>query len=128
MEKRKLKSADKIIMKDMAFFGYHGVLKEERALGQKFIVSIELSLSLKEAGKTDDISKTVSYAEVYDMVKKIVENVKFMLLEALAENISTMILKNFQMISEVSVEIKKPEAPIPGIFNYMAVKIDRSRD
>ena len=128
MEKRKLKNLDKIIMKDMAFFGYHGVLEEERALGQKFIVTIELSLSLKEAGKTDDISKTVSYAEVYDMVKKIVENVKFMLLEALAENISAMILKDFQIVSEVSVEIKKPEAPVPGIFNYMAVKINRSRD
>ena len=128
MEKRELKKLDKIIMKDMAFFGYHGVLEEERALGQKFIVTIELSLSLKEAGKTDDISKTVSYAEVYDMVKKIVENVKFMLLEALAENISAMILKDFQIVSEVSVEIKKPEAPVPGIFNYMAVKINRSRD
>ena len=128
MEKRKLEILDKIIMKDMAFFGYHGVLKEERALGQKFIVTIELSLSLKEAGKTDDISKTVSYAEVYDLVKKIVENVKFMLMEALSENISAMILKDFQMVSEVSVEIKKPEAPVPGIFNYMAVKINRSRD
>ena len=128
MEKRKLKSTDKIIMKDMAFFGYHGVMKEERALGQKFIVSIELSLSLKEAGKTDDINKTVSYAEVYDKVKKLVENVKFMLLEALSENIALIILKDFQMVSEVSVEIKKPEAPIPGIFNYMAVKINRSRD
>ena len=128
MEKRKLKSTDKIIMKDMAFFGYHGVMKEERALGQKFIVSIELSLSLKEAGKTDDINKTVSYAEVYDLVKKLVENVKFMLLEALSENIALIILKDFQMVSEVSVEIKKPEAPIPGIFNYMAVKINRSRD
>ena len=128
MEKRKLKITDKIIMKDMAFFGYHGVMKEERTLGQKFIVSIELSLSLKEAGKTDDISKTVSYAEVYDKVKELVENVKFMLLEALSENIAAIILKDFQMVSEVSVEIKKPEAPIPGIFNYMAVKINRSRD
>ena len=128
MEKRELKKLDKIIMKDMAFFGYHGVMKEERALGQKFIVSIELSLCLKEAGKTDDINKTVSYAEVYDLVKKLVENVKFMLLEALSENIASIILKDFQMVSEVSVEIKKPEAPIPGIFNYMAVKINRSRD
>lgn len=128
MEKRELKNTDKIIMKDMAFFAYHGVMKEERALGQKFIVSIELSLSLKEAGKTDDISKTVSYAEVYDLVKELVENVKFMLLEALSENIASIILKDFQMVSEVSVEIKKPEAPIPGIFDYMAVKINRSRD
>jgi len=128
MGKEGLNQYDKIIMKDMAFFGYHGVMKEESVLGQKFFITVKLYLSTKEAGLTDDLTKTISYAEVYDRIKKQVEIKRYQLLEALSENIAMEILKDFSMIKGVTVEVKKPEAPVPGLFEYMAVKITRMRD
>ncbi len=42
----------------MAFDGYHGLLKEERVLGQKFFIDIEIETSTKEAGLNYDFTKT----------------------------------------------------------------------
>lgn len=128
MGKGKLKKLDRIIMKDMAFFGYHGVMAEESVLGQKFFISAELFLDLKAAGETDDLNKTISYAEVYNRIKNIVENKRYQLLEALSENIAAEIIKDFSLVEGVTIEVKKPEAPVPGIFDYMAVKITRTRE
>ncbi|MFZ5942691.1 MAG: dihydroneopterin aldolase [Bacillota bacterium] len=58
---------DKIIMKNMVIFGYHGLLQEENILGQRFCVDIEMSLDLRKVGTTDCANDTVSYAEVYKM-------------------------------------------------------------
>ena len=119
---------DKIIMKNMAFFGYHGVLPEENTLGQKFIISVELLLSLRRAGESDEVADTVNYGEAFEIIKEIVENRTFKLLEALGENIAAVLLVSYKEVDEVIVEIKKPEAPVKGIFDYFGVEIRRSRN
>ena len=119
---------DKILLKNMAFFGTHGVLQEEKVLGQKFFIDIELNIDLKPAGKTDDLTQTVSYAEVYDIVKNHAENKCYDLLEALGENICNSILKEYVDISEVIIEIIKPEAPVKAIFDFMGVSLKSNRD
>lgn len=118
---------DKIIIKNMAFYGYHGVLSEENILGQKFFVDIEINKSLKEAGITDDLTKSVSYAEIYERVERIARGKSYKLIEALAESVAEDILNNFDIIG-IKVRIKKPEAPIPGHFDYVGVEIERSKN
>lgn len=122
-----LDNLDKIIMKDLQFYGYHGVMEEEKALGQPFTVNIEMFASLKNAGVTDSIEETVHYGHVYEDIKAIVENKRYQLLEALAEAMAERILDVYPRVNEVKVEIQKPKAPINGIFAYMAVQIHRKR-
>ena len=119
---------DKILMNNLGFYGYHGVLKEEAALGQKFFIDMELYLDTREAGQTDDMNKSVSYADVYELVKEIVENKRFNLLEALAENIAEEVLNKFDLLKGIMVRVKKPEAPVPGIYDYFGVEIKRAKD
>ena len=118
---------DKIIMKGLIFYGYHGALKEEKELGQRFIVDAKLYIDLKKAGKTDDLDHTVNYKDIYEMIKKIVENEQYNLLEALAERICGDILNSFDAIQRIDVKIKKPETPVAGIFDHFAVQIERGR-
>lgn len=119
---------DKILMNHLAFYGFHGVLEEEKSLGQKFFVDIELLVDLSQAGKTDRVENTVSYADVYDDVKYFVESARYNLIEALGENICNMLLAKYPQIHEAMVRIKKPEAPIRGIFDYVGVEIRRGRN
>lgn len=119
---------DKIILSNLGFYGYHGVLEAEKVLGQKFFIDMELYLETKEAGQTDDMNKSVSYADVYNLVKDITENKRFDLIEALAENIACEVLNKFSLIQSLMVRVKKPEAPVSGIFDYFAVEIRRDRD
>ncbi|GAB6100202.1 dihydroneopterin aldolase [Halanaerocella petrolearia] len=118
---------DKIILDGLSFYGYHGALEEENKLGQKFIIDLELKCDLKQAGSSDNLKESVNYAQVYQLVADICQNQQYKLLEALAENIAQSILENYSLVEEVLVKVKKPEAPIKGIFNYVAVEIERSR-
>ncbi|MGI6226438.1 MAG: dihydroneopterin aldolase [Peptococcales bacterium] len=119
---------DKILLKNLSFYGFHGVLAEEKTLGQKFFVDVELQLDLKKAGLTDNVVDTVSYADIYQLVKEQVTTKNYNLLEALAENIAGKILTHYEKVKEVVVIIKKPEAPVQGIFDYFSIEIRRKRN
>lgn len=119
---------DKIILSNLGFYGYHGVLEEEKKLGQKFFIDVELFIYTKEAGKNDDLTKSVSYADVYEVIKYITENKTFDLIEALAENISQVVLDKFKLVNSIMVRVKKPEAPVNGIYDYFGVEIRRDRN
>ncbi|SHF49989.1 dihydroneopterin aldolase [Desulforamulus putei DSM 12395] len=118
---------DKIILKGMRFYGYHGVLPEEQRLGQQFEVDLELLTDLKPAGESDDLVRSVSYADVFDTVEQVITGPPCRLLEAVAENISRRVLQQYPAVQEVKVAVKKPGAPIRGNFCYMAVEISRRR-
>lgn len=96
---------DKIYIRDLEFIGYHGVFEEEKKLGQKFYLSLELSTNLREAN--DDITKTTHYGEVAETVKKVFFQKKYDLIETLAEDIAREVLLSFPLIKEVKLEIKK---------------------
>lgn len=117
-------STDKIFLSGMQFYGRHGVFPEEKAMGQKFIIDLELSLDLKNAGLTDDLAATPNYADVYAIVKNITTKKSFNLIEALAEAIALDILASYK-VEQVIVRVKKPQAPISGIFDYMGCEIVR---
>ncbi|ACK40752.1 dihydroneopterin aldolase [Listeria monocytogenes] len=118
---------DKIYLNELVFYGYHGVLAEETKLGQTFRVSLILGLSTKKAGISDSVDDTVSYAEVYETVKEIVEGTPFKLIEALAEKIATEVLTDYPLLEEVTVKLIKPNPPIPGHYDSVAVEIERKR-
>ncbi|EIP7674781.1 dihydroneopterin aldolase [Listeria monocytogenes] len=118
---------DKIYLNELVFYGYHGVLAEETKLGQTFRVSLILGLSTKKAGISDSVDDTVSYAEVYETVKEIVEGTPFKLIEALAEKIATEVLTGYPLLEEVTVKLIKPNPPIPGHCDSVAVEIERKR-
>lgn len=118
---------DKIILKNLGFYGYHGVLEAENILGQKFFVDVELGVSLKKAGDSDDVEDTVHYGMVYDVVKNIVEGPPLNLIEAVAEKTIQEIFENFEKVETVKLEIRKPEAPVNGIYDHFAVELFRER-
>src|SRR5699024_1187431 len=82
----------------MKFYGFHGLLPEETKLGQRFNVTVELYVSLKEAGTSDEMDDSVNYGLVFEVVKNRVEGKPFNLIEALAERISEDLLKEFPKI------------------------------
>lgn len=116
---------DKISIRDLEFLGYHGVLEEEKKLGQKFLISLELKTDLRMAGITDDLDKTTHYGYVAKTVEDIFFSKKYDLIEGLAEDIARAILLEYSYINEVKVEIKKPWAPIGLIFNNISIEIKR---
>lgn len=122
-----MSSKDFISIKGLRAFGHHGLLPEEKSKGQEFIVDLEIHLPLQEAGKTDEISKTIDYALIAILVNKHIIGEPVNLIETLAERIAAEILEN-KSIHKVVVTVHKPTAPIAVAFSDVAVTITRKSD
>lgn len=116
---------DKIIIKDLELIAEHGVFKEEKFLGQKFIITIEMVTDTSRAGKTGNLEYSTHYGMVADDVEKLFTSESFNLIETCAERIAEMILEKYYLVSQVKVIVKKPWAPIRKYFDYVAVEIER---
>ncbi len=117
---------DWIRIKNMSFYGHHGVDESERALGGRFSFDVELGLDLSRAGETDDLSHTVDYSAVYHLIARIQSGRKFLLLEALAHNIARAILEQFP-VEAVTVRARKHSVPLAGLIDFTEVEITRTR-
>jgi 7,8-dihydroneopterin aldolase/epimerase/oxygenase len=111
----------------MEFYGYHGVLPEENTLGQRFFVDLIVETDLKKAGESDCLDDTINYAKLYEICREIVEEKRFTLIEAVAENIADSILSSFPTIACCTVKVIKPNPPIKGHYKSVAVEIVRGR-
>lgn len=118
---------DRIFLRGMRFMACHGVLPHEQEVSQPFEVDVELGLSLRTAGESDDLDDTVNYAKVYRTVSSIMNGASKQLIESLAEEIAEDLLWQFSPLRWVRVTVHKPTAPIDGIFSDVGVMILRRR-
>ena len=120
-------SSDRIILKGMRFYGYHGVNSEEKALGQSYVVDLEADVDLTVPGATDRLEDTISYTLIYRTVKSVVEGDSQNLLESVAQTIADRLLAELPL-DGVRVRVKKPNPPVKGsVIEYAAVEIYRQR-
>jgi dihydroneopterin aldolase len=117
---------DKICLKGLRFYACHGVFAEEKKRQQLFTVHIEIGVDTTAASATDNINMSVDYGQAYMLVKQIVEENCFDLLETLAECIAARLLK-YELVRDVHVEVEKNHASYQGQFFTASVIIERSR-
>jgi dihydroneopterin aldolase/2-amino-4-hydroxy-6-hydroxymethyldihydropteridine diphosphokinase len=116
---------DVIYVEDLEVYAYHGVNQAEKDMGQRFLISLQIFLNLSEAGKSDDLSKTINYAKLCCEVEEEFKRKKYNLIEKSAESLANFILKKYTPVEKVTVKIKKPWAPIGKPLKWVAVEISR---
>ena len=117
---------DVIRLKNMVFYGYHGVSESEKSLGGKFEVDIDLYQDLKKAGQSDNLKDTLNYEKIYKTVQNCTKRNKYYLIETLAERIAGSILKKYKT-DKVLVKVRKPHAPVKGVLDTVEVEIVRTK-
>ncbi|MBL7135164.1 MAG: dihydroneopterin aldolase [Candidatus Marinimicrobia bacterium] len=117
----------RVKLKNMVFYGYHGVVEQEKVLGGKYEVDIEFEFDMTSAIKTDHLRDTISYEEIYQLVQDIVTHSKFHLIEALAGKLLRVIFNTYP-VDLVLVRIRKPNAPVKGVLDTVEVEISRTRE
>ncbi len=118
---------DKIIIKNLKLFCYHGVNPEEKVDGQNFIFDIEASVDLTKPCATDNVDDTVSYAKMIKTVRRVAQSQKDDLIERVAQRIIDALFEEYEKIQTIKITVMKPEAPIKAEFDYVAVEIERER-
>lgn len=113
---------EKIIIKGLKLFAYHGVNPEEKVDGQNFYIDITAQLDAEAAKISDNVDDTVSYAKIIKLTRNVFTEKSFDLIEAAAHRLATAVLEEFPKLEKVTVLLKKPEAPIKADFDYVAVE------
>lgn len=119
-------SDDRISLRGLEVFAYHGVDEDERATGQTFFVDVDVWLDLAEAGETDNLAATVHYGELAVAIQTRVATERWDLIERVAERVADIALSDSR-VERTQVTIHKPAAPIPLDFRDVSVTIVRTR-
>ena len=117
-----------LFIDNLEVFANHGLFEEENKLGQKFIFDIECELNYKKAMFSDEMTDSISYADIAEVVVKTATTNTFNLLERLAGEILKNIFTEFPQIENINLKINKPGAPIKYHFEKCGVEVNVSRE
>lgn len=118
---------DKILVRNLKIFAYHGVNPEEKRDGQNFVFDIDASVDISVPCVSDNVEDTVSYAKIIKETVRIFTSQKDDLLERAAQRVADGLFESFEKIQSLRILLKKPEAPIKADFEYVGVEIFRER-
>lgn len=118
--------ADRIRISGIEVLAKHGVLDSEKQDEQRFLIDLDLSIDLGEAGSTDRLDHTVDYGELSRRAHDFVAANSFDLIESLAGGIADLIM-GYSRVQAVEVTVHKPDAPIEVPFHDVSVSVSRER-
>lgn len=116
---------DEIRIRELEVYAHHGVYEEETRQGQPFYVNATLYTDTRKAGKTDELEDSTHYGEVCHLITRVMQENTWKLIEAVAENVAEEILLTYPLVQRVSLEIRKPQAPIGLPFGSVSIAIER---
>jgi dihydroneopterin aldolase len=119
--------SDAIFITGLLVHAHHGVMRHETKVGQQFAIDLSLAIDLAEAGASDKLVDTVSYASIVEAATRAFTAKSFRLVEAAAQAIADEVLASFPRVASVRVTVHKPHAPIAAIFGDVGVTILRTR-
>lgn len=117
-----------IRIKKAIFYGYHGVLTEEKSVGGKFEADVDMVTDFTGAAYRDNLKDTIDYVKVYKFLYKLALDEKHHLIESLSMKIADELLKNFVQIKEVTVRVRKNNPPLGGVVDCVEVEVSKTRD
>jgi len=113
-----------IQIENMEFYSFHGHFKEERIVGNKFIVDLTIETNMQLPSQTDNLKDAVNYQRVYEIVKAQMET-KSHLLEHIAGRILDAIYAEMTGITKTTVKVSKMNPPMGGKIGSVSVIITR---
>ena len=114
-----------IEIEGMEFYAYHGHYKEERVVGNRFLLYLKLETNTSNAEKSDNIDDALNYQIVYEIIKQQM-NVKSFLLENIASRILDAIYKDFENdIISSELKVSKLNPPMGGQIERVSLTLKR---
>ncbi|MDE6078538.1 MAG: dihydroneopterin aldolase [Duncaniella sp.] len=107
----------------LRLFARHGVMEQERVVGNTFEVSVALRYPIDEAMRTDRVEATLNYAEAVDVIKEVMA-VPSQLLEHVAGRLLDALTSRWPAIEGGCITVRKLTPPIPAQLRDVAVKIE----
>lgn len=119
--------SSKIYLRNVRFHAFHGVLPQERIVGNDYLVNLVLDYDFSSAMQTDDLQGTLNYAEVYQKVREEMA-VPSKLLEHVAGRIAHRLFSDFPEIQKLQLSITKVNPPMGADSDGAGVEVVLTND
>ena len=116
-----------VLLQDVRIYGFHGVLPQEQIVGAYYIINMEIDTDFSQAMENDEIDTTISYADVYDIIKAEME-IPTQLLEHVAGRICRTIFDRFPTAQAIRLEILKENPPMGAECRGAGVRINACKN
>ncbi len=116
-----------IVLKEVRFHAFHGVMPQERKVGADFLITLRLGYDLTRAMQSDDVRDTLNYAEVYRVVQVEMEKPSA-LLEHVAGRVANAILRQFPDVVSIDLELTKQNPPMGAYSKGAGVELHLIND
>ena len=111
-----------IRMEGIKFYAFHGVIPQENVVGANFYVDLKLKTNFTNATQTDELEGTVSYADIYNSVKEVMETPS-KLLEHVCQRIALRIFGDFPTIEAIDIRLNKENPPMGACADKVGVEV-----
>jgi dihydroneopterin aldolase len=116
--------SDTISLHGLRVRGFHGVLPEERSVGQLFVADVSLEVDTAAAAAADDLDLTVDYSDLAHRLAEVIAGPPVSLIETLAQHLADVCLA-YSLVDAVEVTVHKPDAPVGLPVSDVLVRIRR---
>jgi len=110
----------------LEFYAYHGVPAEERTIGHRYVVDLELNVK-SSAETSDDVTDSVDYADVAQTVVEVATKKQYKTVERLAQVMGETLLDRYSRIQGLSIRLAKRLPPAPIIAEELGVELTLER-
>lgn len=117
----------RIDINNMRFYAHHGCFEQEQVIGTHFRVDLSFTTDTSKAEVSDNISDTVNYLEVYQVVKREMMKPSH-LLEHVARRVGEAVLGSFDAVEAVTVKVSKLNPPLGGQMDSVSVELTLARN
>lgn len=118
---------DRVFVSNLCILGHHGVFEEERKLGQRFFLDLEVCYDSRLASREDNYKKAICYGSLCKLAESVSDAGPYSLIETFADRVIEAIFERFASVTKAKVTIRKPGAPIESNFDTVGVSIERPR-
>ena len=118
---------DKIYLKNIKIYAYHGCLEEEKKIGSDYLVNLIVHADLSLSCESDELKDTVDYVALLDIVKNQMKK-RANLLENVADRVVNKIISKFPSVRKAVVKIAKLNPPINGNIDEVVIKREKKRE
>jgi len=112
-----------VYLHHLKFFSFHGLYEEEKSTGNEFEVNLSVSFDRDKVG--DDLSRTVDYVQLFQIVKSNM-NTPALLLEGIAESVIATIQSHYPFVQKVNIEIWKMQPPIEQFQGKVGISLTKT--
>lgn len=114
---------NRVVLQGLRIFAYHGVMPQEKEVGAYFIIDVRLDTDFSHAMETDELEGTISYADVYDIIRREMA-IPSKLLEHVGGRIVKALRSELPNINKVYIRILKENPPMGADLTGAGIEIE----